>query len=459
MVEILFGKVPFDIQGVLYRNGPGLFRRSNSRVGHFFDGDGRVDRIRISKGTVTPLSKFVETEHFVVEQELDTFMYRGAFGSTYRKSHAFEMKNPSNTSVVFRSSPGAPLLSMWEGGAPYELCPQTLTTRGISAAFGASPRRNVFSTGLKSIDDAFQLGGWGVGAHPVQYNKRTTFLLTQISMGHTTLKFHTTDDATNTTVDELSVRLNGFTHVHSFGETDRYFCFVATPFSFHVGDFLFQNKGVQSCVTHNHTQRSSMVFIDKATRKVKTIAMFPFYATHFLNAFEDDSGTVTVKCTGCTRLTMEDVPNLGFYVFTFDVSNGFMQSYQRVYGHLSEFPVMSQGLVGKNNRYSFFASASSKYSALNMYTRHDAIRHTVDHIDMSSHLKKNLKTEEIFHLEPVLACGDVSHTEYLLGSHLCRRGPLLSFTDAVTLQTVCVLLLRGVNPFPLHSTWAPSRET
>jgi all-trans-8'-apo-beta-carotenal 15,15'-oxygenase len=454
MVEILFGKVPLDIAGTLYRNGPGMFRRTNARVGHFFDGDGRVDSIRFSKGTVTPLSKFVETEHFVVEQELDTFLYRGAFGSTYRKGQAFEMKNPSNTSVVFRSH-GSPLLSMWEGGAPYEMCPETLETQGISAAFGASPRRSLFTTGLSAIDEAFQLGGWGVGAHPTRFKGRTTFLLTQVSLGHTTLKFHTTEDVTNSTVDELSVRLNGFTHVHSFSETEKYFVVCATPFTFHVGDFLFHNKGIQHTVSHTHHQPSSMVFIDKATKKITNIRMFPFYATHFLNAFENENGVVTVKCTGCVRLNLEDVPDIRFYTFTFDVLNGFMLSYQRVYDHLSEFPVMSQGLTGKYNRYSYFSSASTKHSALNTYTRHDAETHTVEHFDISSRLKNNLKRDPIFYLEPVLVRGDVSHIEYLLGTHLCRRGPLLSLTDAASLDTVCVLLLRGVNPFPLHSTWAP----
>ena len=59
MVE---GRVPEDLVGTLYRNGPGQLVRGGVRTGHWFDGDGAVLAVRFGGGGATATYQYVETE-------------------------------------------------------------------------------------------------------------------------------------------------------------------------------------------------------------------------------------------------------------------------------------------------------------------------------------------------------------------------------------------------------------
>ena len=46
------GEVPRELNGSLYRNGPGLFERGGLRKPHLLDGDGLVQRLSFADGVV-----------------------------------------------------------------------------------------------------------------------------------------------------------------------------------------------------------------------------------------------------------------------------------------------------------------------------------------------------------------------------------------------------------------------
>jgi all-trans-8'-apo-beta-carotenal 15,15'-oxygenase len=49
----LHGRLPADLAGTLYRNGPALFRRGGTAVNHWFDGDGLVRAFALRDGKAT----------------------------------------------------------------------------------------------------------------------------------------------------------------------------------------------------------------------------------------------------------------------------------------------------------------------------------------------------------------------------------------------------------------------
>ena len=49
-LRTVFGKAPADLQGTLYRNGPGQFHYGDSYASHWFDGDGMIQKIAIEDG-------------------------------------------------------------------------------------------------------------------------------------------------------------------------------------------------------------------------------------------------------------------------------------------------------------------------------------------------------------------------------------------------------------------------
>jgi hypothetical protein len=81
------GKVPDDLVGTLYRNGPGKFGVNEQRVQHVLDADALVYKIEFppvegsQKRKISFLSRFVMTAQFLEEQESQKFLYRGTFGT------------------------------------------------------------------------------------------------------------------------------------------------------------------------------------------------------------------------------------------------------------------------------------------------------------------------------------------------------------------------------------------
>ena len=67
------GKIPSELKGSLYRNGPGLFERGELRKPHLLDGDGLVQRLSFTDGTAHYQNAFVRTPKFIAEEKADAF--------------------------------------------------------------------------------------------------------------------------------------------------------------------------------------------------------------------------------------------------------------------------------------------------------------------------------------------------------------------------------------------------
>jgi all-trans-8'-apo-beta-carotenal 15,15'-oxygenase len=125
------GNVPPELDGILFRNGPGRFSRGGVRYAHPFDGDGHIVRIDIGPRGVRFSNRFVRTREFIAEEEAGRLLYR-AFGTNLPggiRANLLRMriKNAANTSVIWH---GGRLLALWEGGPPHRLDPHSLDTLG-----------------------------------------------------------------------------------------------------------------------------------------------------------------------------------------------------------------------------------------------------------------------------------------------------------------------------------------
>src|ERR1700735_4264494 len=72
---VVEGEIPRELNGSLYRNGPGLFERGGLRKPHLLDGDGLVQRLSFANGKVHYRNAFVRTPKFIAEEEADTFRF------------------------------------------------------------------------------------------------------------------------------------------------------------------------------------------------------------------------------------------------------------------------------------------------------------------------------------------------------------------------------------------------
>ena len=127
------GTIPADLNGTLFRNGPGLLEIFGKRLNQFFDGDGLVYSIAFEDGELTFKHNFVGTKGFTDEQAARKMLYKGAFavgnpkGDSFYNPFDFDVKNVANTGVV---NWAGELYALWEGGKPHKMDPKSLRTQG-----------------------------------------------------------------------------------------------------------------------------------------------------------------------------------------------------------------------------------------------------------------------------------------------------------------------------------------
>lgn len=124
------GRAPRGLEGSLYRNGPGWFRYGSSSTGHWFDGDGFIQRFALSNGEARHSGKFADTLKRRIEMLRQEIVFPG-FGTRGRPGAPVGSPddiNAANTSVMMA---GGELWALWEGGSPTRMNPDTLETIGI----------------------------------------------------------------------------------------------------------------------------------------------------------------------------------------------------------------------------------------------------------------------------------------------------------------------------------------
>ncbi len=129
-MRLIRGRAPRGLEGALYRNGPGWFRYPGSSTGHWFDGDGFVQRFAIEGGRARHMGRFVDTPKRRLEMAEQRIIMPG-FGTAGAPGAPVESPddvNAANTSVMIA---GDDLWALWEGGSPTRMDPETLTTRGV----------------------------------------------------------------------------------------------------------------------------------------------------------------------------------------------------------------------------------------------------------------------------------------------------------------------------------------
>lgn len=270
-VTEITGRLPEDLAGTLYRNGPGRWQDHTGRpLHHLFDGDGMVSAFTIGGGAVHYRNRYVRTAH-----------YRGRSGTRHLGTAAAGgwlanvarlPPNLANTNVVEHAGH---LYALWEGGPPHELDPDTLQTRGV--------RR--FGTELRWVGT--------YSAHPCfcpssgdMYNFGVEFIPTP----H--LRIYRSDRAGRLS-HYRSVALPYVAMVHDFAITERYLVFLVSPI---IPDGIPIALGLKSFgdgMRYRPDRGSSFILIPRDGGEIRRIECEAVLQFHLSNAY-DDRGDVVV---------------------------------------------------------------------------------------------------------------------------------------------------------------------
>ncbi|MDY7016532.1 MAG: carotenoid oxygenase family protein, partial [Cyanobacteriota bacterium] len=280
------GEIPPQLNGTLFRNGPGLLDINGSPFKHPFDGDGMICAFSFRDGRVYFRNRFVRTQAFVEEQEAGEILYRGVFGTQkpggwLQNLFDLRLKNIANTNIIYW---GEKLLALWEAAEPYRLNPYTLETEGLDLLDGILQPGGSFSAHPR-IDPHCELDD---GAPCLVNFSVKTGLSSQIE------------------IYELNPRgkllrqhvhaIPGFAFMHDFAITPNYCLFLQNPVKFNPLPYILGWRGAGECISFDAKQPARIIAIPRKPpyEGVQILEARAGFVFHHANAFELEEDIVAL---------------------------------------------------------------------------------------------------------------------------------------------------------------------
>ena len=358
-IDDIEGEIPYELQGTLFRNGPGLLDIHGISIQHPFDGDGMISSISFKEGRAYFRNRFVRTEAFVQEQKAGKILYRGVFGTQkpggwLNNAFDFKLKNIANTNVIYW---GDKLLALWEAAEPYRLEPYTLETLGID-----------YLDGILKPGDAFAAHPW-IDPHCMMDNGNPCLVNFSIKPGlSTTIKIYELAPD-GKLLRSHSHSVPGFAFIHDFAITSNYCIFFQNPVTFNPLPFLFGFRGAGECVKFQPNQSTKILVIPRTPpyQEVKILETQAGFIFHHANAFEvEDKIVIDSICyqsfpgvesnSNYKDVDFEALEPGQLWRFTLDLKQQIVKN-QMVESRCCEFPSVNPDKVGVSYRYLYLGAA------------------------------------------------------------------------------------------------------
>lgn len=278
-IDDIEGEIPADLQGTLFRNGPGLLDINGQPYRHPFDGDGMICAIAFSNGRAHFRNRFVRTEGYVKEQKAQKILYRGVFGTQKPGgwlANCFDLrqKNIANTQVIYW---GGKLWALWEAAEPHRLDPHTLETIGLDDLDGILQPGTAFAA-HPWIDPASQLDGGApcLVNFGIKPGLSTALTIYELNPEGKLLRKYTNS-------------VPGFAFIHDFAITPNYCIFLQNPVKFNPLPWIAGMQGPGECITVQKDQPTQIIVIPRNGKDpVRQIPVQSGFVFHHANAFEDN---------------------------------------------------------------------------------------------------------------------------------------------------------------------------
>jgi all-trans-8'-apo-beta-carotenal 15,15'-oxygenase len=448
-VSDITGAIPPELQGTLFRNGPGLLDVNGEKYGHPFDGDGMICRISFQDSKAHFANSFVKTPEYLAEQKAGKILYRGVFGTQKAGGvlgNLFDMrrKNIANTNVTYH---GGKLFAMWEADRPYALDPYTLQTLGIESFQDKLTPGSVFSAHPRLDPATNDL--WGFGVEPSFRSKISIYKL-----------------STTGNLDLVhQVKIPGFCFLHDFAWTPDYCIFIQNPIQFNPFPFIFGLQTAGACLELKPNAPSQFLLLDRQGN-LQTIDTEPCFVFHHGNAYRSGDELIL------DAVTYADYPKL-------EANSDFREvDFSKVIpGHLTrfclnlstkavrkttlldrscEFPRLNPNHTGRPHRYLYLAmidpaTPPDTNAPLQAIVKVDT--HTAQH-QIHNFAPRGFVSEPVFVPRPN---GELEDDGWvlLLTFNAARNASDVVILNGTDLTTQAILHLPHHVPYGLHGNFVP----
>src|SRR5450631_1056389 len=257
---VVRGELPRGLSGVLFRNGPGRFRRDGQTKRTVLDGDGVIQRLEIADGVARYARRFV---------------LRPTWTSTVPGLFANVGQHMQSQAGVTTYEVHGTLLALDEGGSPgFEIDRNTLETLRPA------------SLGLPE-DDA------SPKAHAKQIAESGDWLFASTRIGRKGMQIdvvrHRRDGTRVATPTVISPRIG---YLHDFAGTNRHAIFTLQAVRLHGLRFMAGLASFTECLEWSPGEGNLILLIDLATGAQQTFEAPAAWAWHMANAYEHGNDVV-----------------------------------------------------------------------------------------------------------------------------------------------------------------------
>lgn len=454
-LPILSGSLPPDLQGTLYRNGPGCLQRGGERVGHWFDGDGAILAVHFTPEGPKAVYRYVQTSGYQAESAANQYLYPN-YGMTvpgpFWKNWGKEVKNSANTSVLALEDK---VLALWEGGLPHALDPTTLETFGKDSLGGLSSHSSQSPYSAHPKIDPRTGAIYNFGVIP---GSKSAFQIYK-------------SQPDGKVVKTASVKLQGLPLIHDFVLAGRYLVFLVPPVRVSLLPVLLGFKSFSEAMEWKPELGTEIIVLDRATLAVVSRTQTnPWYQWHFGNGYEDQEGKVVIEFVRYpdfqTNQYLKEIPTGNpqthaegkLWQLRFDPKTGKVLDNFPLWEKNCEFPVISPECVGQPHQDTYLSvhregvdPQKELFSAIGCY-------HHPTKTMIVADAGENRYPSEPIYVPPA----DQSHQGWLLtvvyDANQYQSEVWIYQREKLTEEPICRLGLPQVIPHSFHGTWQPLKK-
>ena len=306
-IDDVEGQVPQELNGTLFRNGPGLLDVNGQPFHHPFDGDGMISAIAFRDGRARFRNRHIRTQAFLEEEKAGKILYRGVFGTQKAGgwlANAFDLrlKNIANTNVIYW---GGKLLALWEAADPHRLDPHSLETLGKEHFNGVLRDGEPFAAHPRLDPSCNQDSGNPTLVNfSLKVGLSTTITIFELNPAGEVIRKH-------------AHSIPGFAFIHDFAITPNYCIFFQNPIAFNPLPFALGLRGAGECIKFQPHQKTRVILIPRHPKKqVEILETHSGFVFHHANAFEQD-GKILIDSI-CYESFPEVEPGSDFRQVDFD---------------------------------------------------------------------------------------------------------------------------------------------
>ena len=360
VVSRIEGRIPRELNGTLYRNGPNqqIAPKAGHQALHLFDGDAMINAITFDDGAARVRGRYARTDCFT-RQEMAGAYVNG--GLNLRADRTLDQPLPNhypNTNIVPHAGR---LFALAENMPPFEMDPKTLESKGL---WNYDGKMLGLSTTAHPKIDARTGQMWIHGYQPIP-----PFIQLYCVESDGSVSLAEAHDAPWASM------------MHDFAITENYVIFPLGSITFDVGPLL---AGGRFSDAIKGAPDQSMQFGIRRREAGSEIRWFEApsagYMFHPGNAYERDGKIFMDACTYESPQGLIDSldtarqgKNLGGfvaypYLYEFDLATQTCKE-TRFSDSSAEFPRIDDRLVGLENRYGYAATAEPAKEAAGIFRR------------------------------------------------------------------------------------------